>query len=172
MKVYRVNCLCGIVDGNKFNLLSVSNSYIVKKQICLSPKMCEIEPFRQNFQPTGYLSIVLLAIFKRIFLSPKKAAILNFPIFAKKRKTYLLNPAKYSDFIIFDPQSILNYCLQFSKKFTRFRNGGHFEFSYFCQKRQITIFFFFFLFIYFDKHINYIIEHTHTVTTTHKTMYT
>ena len=53
---------------------------------------------RQNVQPTGYLSIVLLAIFKKFSSSQKMAAILNFQIFAKNRKTeigfYLLNRAR------------------------------------------------------------------------------
>ena len=43
-----------------------------KTQICfylLNP--CEIERFRQNFRPTGYLSIVFLAIFKK-FSPPLK----------------------------------------------------------------------------------------------------
>ena len=49
-----------------------------------------------------------LGNFQKIFLFPKMAAILNFRIFAKNRKTeicfYLLNCARYSDFVkIFDP---------------------------------------------------------------------
>ena len=69
------------------------------------------ERFRRNFQPTGYLRNVLFAIFKKIFPSPKIAAILNFRIFAKNGKTqicfYLLNRARYSNFVeIFDPQGI------------------------------------------------------------------
>ena len=39
--------------------------------LLLSPWPCEIERFRQNFRPTGYLSIVLLVIFKK-FSSPQK----------------------------------------------------------------------------------------------------
>ena len=75
----------------------------------LSPYPCEIQRFRRNFRPAGYLINVLLAIFKKKFPSPKKAAILNFRIFAKNGKTqtcfYLLNRARYSDFIkIFDSQ--------------------------------------------------------------------
>ena len=94
MKVYSVNCLLGIVvDGNSFHLLS--NSYIAKNEICLSPKACEIERFRRKFRFTGYLRNVLLTIFKKILLSPKMAAILNFRIIAKTGKTqicfYLLN---------------------------------------------------------------------------------
>ena len=53
--------------------------------------------FRRNFRPTGYLSNVVLPVFKKILLSPKMAAILNFHIFAKNGKTeisfYLLNHA-------------------------------------------------------------------------------
>ena len=33
--------------------------------LLLSPYPCEIERFRQNFRPTGYLSIVFLTIFKK-----------------------------------------------------------------------------------------------------------
>ena len=69
-----------------------------------------MEQFRQNFRPTGYLSNVRLAIFKK-FSSPKMAAILNFQIFAKNGKAqiwfYLLNRATWSNFVkIFDPQGI------------------------------------------------------------------
>ena len=39
--------------------------------LLLSPWPCEIERFRQNFRPTGYLSIVLLVIFKK-FSPPQK----------------------------------------------------------------------------------------------------
>ena len=49
--------------------------------------------------------------FQKIFPSPEMAAILNFRFFAPKGKTqncfYLLNRARYSDFIeIFDPKNI------------------------------------------------------------------
>ena len=49
-----------------------------------------------------------LGNFQKIFLFPKMAAILNFRVFAKNRKTeicfYLLNRARWSDFVkIFDP---------------------------------------------------------------------
>ena len=40
-------------------------------KLLLSPKPCEIERFRRNFQPTGYLRNVLLAIFKK-FSPPQK----------------------------------------------------------------------------------------------------
>ena len=43
--------------------------------LLLSP--CEIERFRRNFRPKGYLSHVLLGIFKK-FSSPHSAAILYF----------------------------------------------------------------------------------------------
>ena len=72
------------------------------------------------------------------------AAILNFRFFAKNGKTqiclYLLNRARYSDFVeILDPQGIKGmYSLQFSKNFPLLKNGGHFEFSNFCQKWQNT----------------------------------
>ena len=82
----------------------------LKFRIC-AKKPCEIERFRENFRPTGYLRNVIFAIFKKNFPSPKLAAILNFRIFAKNGKTqisfYLLNRAIYSDFVeIFDPQGI------------------------------------------------------------------
>ena len=85
------------------------------------------------------MSIVLLAILKKFFPSPKMAAILNFRIFAKNGKTricfYLLNRVTQSDFIeIFDPQGIrAMYSWQFSKNFPLPKNGGHFEFSNFSQ---------------------------------------
>ena len=44
-----------------------------------------------KFRPRGYLIKLLFAIFKKILLSPKMVAILNFQIFAKNAKTQLLN---------------------------------------------------------------------------------
>ena len=35
-------------------------------KLLLSPLLCEIERFRRNFRPTGYLTKVLFAIFKKI----------------------------------------------------------------------------------------------------------
>ena len=88
-----------------------------KTHICFYLINCAryIERFRRNFRPTGYLSNVLLAIFKKNFPSPKMAAILNFRIFAKNGKTqiclYLLNRVRQSDFVeIFDPQGISAMC--------------------------------------------------------------
>ena len=41
--------------------------WILKKaNVLISPKPCEIEWFRRNFRPTGYLRNVLFAIFKKI----------------------------------------------------------------------------------------------------------
>ena len=64
----------------------------------LSPKPCEIERFRRNFRPIGYLRNVIFAIFKKISPPQKMAAILNFRILAKNGKTpicfYLLNRAR------------------------------------------------------------------------------
>ena len=78
-------------------------------------------------------------------LPPKMEAILNFKIFAQNGKTQicfcLLNHARYSDFVeTFYPQDIsANYSLQFSKKKSSPpKNGGHFEFSNFCQKSKNT----------------------------------
>ena len=74
------------VISSKFSTYRVSKEYLLP---------CEIERFRGNFRPTGYLRNVIFAIFKKIFPSPKMAAILNFRIFAKNGKTqisfYLLN---------------------------------------------------------------------------------
>ena len=51
---------------------------------------CEIERFRRNFQPTGYLRNV--------------AAILNFQIFAQNGKTQIALTVQNRDFVeIFDP---------------------------------------------------------------------
>ena len=36
----------------------------------ISPKPCEMERFRRNFQPTGYLRNVLFAIFKKLLFLP------------------------------------------------------------------------------------------------------
>ena len=66
-----------------------------KTQICFYLLNRAIERFRRNFRPTEYVRNVIFAIFKKIFPSPKMAAILNFRIFAKNGKTqicfYLLN---------------------------------------------------------------------------------
>ena len=74
--------------------------WILKKaNVLISPKLCEIERFRRNFRPTGYLRNVLFAIFKKFSPPQKRAAILNFRIFAQNGKTqicfYLLNRARY-----------------------------------------------------------------------------
>ena len=109
-----------------------------------------------------------LCNFQNIFPSPKMAAILNFRIFAKNGKTqicfYLLNRARNRSKRFrrkFSPpqKMILNFrifakncktgfyldrarkckeSLQFSKNFPLPKNGGHFEFSNFCQKLQNT----------------------------------
>ena len=42
-----------------------------KTQICFYLLNCEIERFRRNFQPTGYLRSVIFAIFKK-FSPPQK----------------------------------------------------------------------------------------------------
>ena len=82
MKVYRVNCLLGIVvGGNSSNLLS--NSYIAKN-INMSISLTVRD---RAISSKGYLINVLLAI---------------------------------------------------SKNFTLPKNGGHFEFSNFCQKWKNT----------------------------------
>ena len=61
-----------------------------------------------KFSPHRVSEHCTLGNLKKIFPSPKMAAILNFRIFAKNGKTqicfYLLNRARYSDFVeIFDP---------------------------------------------------------------------
>ena len=82
--------------------------------------------------------------FQKIFPSPKMAAILNFWIFAKKmakhKLAFISLTMRESNFIeIFDPQGISGiYSFQFSKNFPLPKNGGHFEFSNFCQKWQNT----------------------------------
>ena len=70
-----------------------------KTQICFYLlKPCQIERFRQNFRPTGYLRNAIFAIFQKFSPPQKMAAILNFRIFAKNGKTqissYLLNRAR------------------------------------------------------------------------------
>ena len=49
----------------------------------------EIERFRRNFRPTGYLRNAIFAIFPKFSPPPKMAAILNFRIFAKNGKTQI-----------------------------------------------------------------------------------
>ena len=78
--------------------------------------------------------------FQKLFLSPKLAAILNFWIFAKNGKTqicfYLLNRARWSISSKFSTHRVSNHCTlgNFQKLFLFSKNGGHFEFSHFCQK--------------------------------------
>ena len=84
-----------------------------------------------------------LGNFQKIFPSPKMAAILNFRIFAKNGKTqicfYLLNRARFHR--NFQPTGYLSIVLlAIFKNFPLPKNGGHFEFSSFCQKWQNTNF--------------------------------
>ena len=82
--------------------------------------------------------------FQKIFLSPKMAAILNFQIFAKTAKTlicfYLLNCVRYCDSSKFSSHRVSYiYSCHFSKENIPLpKNGGHFEFSHFCQKCKKT----------------------------------
>ena len=52
-------------------------------------QMCEIERFRRNFRPTGYLRNVIFAIFKK-FLLPKNGDHFEFSNFCQKQNTNLL----------------------------------------------------------------------------------
>ena len=80
-----------------------------------------------------------MPIFKKNFVSPKMAAILNFQIFHKN--TYIskivLDRAFSTKFLTHRGISV-EYLCQFSKKFCLTKNGGHFEFSNFSQKLQNT----------------------------------
>ena len=81
-----------------------------------------------------------LQIFKKNFPSPKMAAILNFRIFAKMAKHEFASisltvrdraiSAKFSIHRVSEECTLGN----FQKKFPLPKNGGHFEFSNFCQK--------------------------------------
>ena len=165
----------------------------------LSPEPCEIERFHRKFQPIGYLSIILLAIFKKFsppqkwrpfwifeflpkmakhkfasisltmwdraisskfsthrvskecnlynfqknFPSPKMLAILIFRIFAKMAKhkfasisLTVRDRAISSKFSTHRVSKQCNLCNL--KKKTLPKNGGHFDFSNFCQKWQNT----------------------------------
>ena len=51
--------------------------------LLLSPYPCEIEGFHRNFRPTGYLSYVLLAIFKN-FPLPTYGGHFQFSNFSQK----------------------------------------------------------------------------------------
>ena len=82
-----------------------------------------------------------LGNFQKIFPSPKMAAILNFRIFAKNAKhkfasiSLTVQDRGILSKLIFDPHCISEmYSWQFSKHFPLPKNGGHFEFSNFCQK--------------------------------------
>ena len=52
-------------------MAAILNFRIFAKNGKISLKPCEIERFRRNFRPTGYLRNVLLAIFKK-FSPPQK----------------------------------------------------------------------------------------------------
>ena len=52
----------------------------------ISPKPCEIERFRRNFRPTGYLRNVIFAIFKKNFPPPKWRPFLIFEFLPKMAK--------------------------------------------------------------------------------------
>ena len=92
-----------------------------------------------------------LCNFQKIFPSPKMAAILNFRIFAKNGKT-LPKMAKHKFASIsltmrdraisskFSTHRVSKECTlcNFPKNCPLPKNGGHFEFSNFCQKWQNT----------------------------------
>ena len=85
-----------------------------------------------------------LCSFQKIFPSPKMAAILNFRIFAKNGKhkfasisLTVRDRAISSKFSTHRVSKECNLC-NFPKKFPLPKNGGHFEFSNFCQKWQNT----------------------------------
>ena len=85
-----------------------------------------------------------LCNFQKICPSPKMAAILNFQIFAKMAKhkfasisLTVRDRAILSKFSTHRVPKECNLC-KFSKNFPLPKNGGHFEFSNFCQKWQNT----------------------------------
>ena len=57
-----------------------------KTNLLLSPKPCEVERFWRNFRPTGYLSNILLAIFKKISHPQKWRPICIFEFLSKMEK--------------------------------------------------------------------------------------
>ena len=106
----------------------------------ISRKPCQIERFRRNFWPTGYVWRVAMPIFKKKFFSQKMAAILNFRIFrkiAKHKNAYIsktmLDRAISTKFLT-HRVSLKSRHGNFQKKICLAKNGGHFEFSNFCVK--------------------------------------
>ena len=175
--------------------------WILKKaNVLISPKPCEIERFRHNFRPTGYLRNVLFAIFQKFSPPQKWQPFWNFEFLPKMAKhkfasisltvrdraisskfsTHRVSkecnlynfPKKFSPPQIWRPFWIFEFLpkmakhkfasisltvrdraisskfsthrvskectLQFSKNFPLPKNGGHFDFTNFCQKWQNT----------------------------------
>ena len=107
--------------------------------------LCEIERFRRNFRPTGYLRNVIFAIFKKFSPPQKMAAILRIFEFLPKMAKHkfasisltVRDRAISSKFSTHRVSKECNLC-NFPKIFPSPKNGGHFEFSNFCQKWQNT----------------------------------
>ena len=123
MKVYRVNCLLGIVvDGNSFNLQS--NSYIAKKHkydyllkdrailaailnFCVKRKNTYLgngSRLRRNFRPTGYMQSLLAK------LSPKNRfpAIFGGHLCVKRKSAFILETVRVGPFLQnFEPTGYL-----------------------------------------------------------------
>ena len=103
----------------------------------VSRKPCKTEQFWQNFWPTGCFCRGAIPVFKKNFVSPKMAAILNFRIFCKTQK--MLISQKLCEIEQFRcnfwprgyPCRVAIWILQ---KFFVSWNGGHFEFSNFFIK--------------------------------------
>ena len=109
----------------------------------ISRKPYEIERFRRNLWPTGYLCRVAIPIFKNNFLSCQIwQPFWIFEFFAKiaKHKNAYISKTVYDRailmiFLIHRVSLLINKHI-FPKKVYLTKNGSHFEFSNFSQKLQ------------------------------------
>ena len=110
-------------------------------KLLLSPKLCEIERFLRNIRPTEYLRNVLLQ-FSKNFPLPKNGGLFEFlPKMAKhKIASISLTVQDRAISSKFSTHRVSKQCTlaNFQKKFPLPKNGGHFEFSNFCQKWKNT----------------------------------
>ena len=110
--------------------------------LLLSPLPCEMERFRRNFSTHRIPKECNLCNFQKNFPLPKNGGLFEFlPKMAKHKfasiSLTVRDRAILSKFSTHRVPKECNLC-KFPKNFPLPKNGGHFEFSNFCQKWQNT----------------------------------
>ena len=109
--------------------------WVLKKaNVLISPKPCEIQRFRRNFWPIGYLRNVVFAIFKKFSPPQKWQPFWIFEFLPKMAKHKFASisltmrdraiSSKFSTHRVSKEWTLCN----FQKKIPLLKNGGHFEF--------------------------------------------